>query len=102
MTRYMKTAAEANVTAKQLFELGTKYLDPCDLGPRTVEQYKKEVATLIGQLVNYGVRCSPRGVQHTVRLNAVREAVKGLPVEVSMKEVTDPDTGRSFNAMSFE
>lgn len=93
MARYMKVAAEANETAKQLYEIATFNLDPIELGPR------KEIAKLIAKLINYGVRCSPRGVQHTVRLNAVKRAVEGLPVKVSMKEVTDPDTGRTFNAL---
>jgi len=89
----MKTAAEANVVALELFELATGGTMDCES-----EEHRSKVAQRIAKLVNYGIRCSPRGVQHTVRLNAVREAVKGLPVTVDMKEVVG-DNGRTFNAL---
>lgn len=66
------------------------------------EANRPQAAEMIARLVNLGVRCSPRGVQHTVRFNAVHRAVRGLPVKVSMKEVRDEKTGRSFNALVTE
>lgn len=86
MARYLETAAEANEVAKNLLELIPE-------GDRPV------AACMLARLVNLGIRCSPRGVQHTVRLNAVREAMRGLPVEVSMVQRTDERTGRSYNAL---
>ena len=90
MPKYMDTAADANVVAKELMALIK--------GPMGEVEYAK-VAEMIARLVNLGVRCSPRGVQHTVRLNAVRRAVQDLPVLVSMKEVKDERTGRTYNAL---
>lgn len=88
MSRYLKTAAEANVLAKQLIEFIYEDADrPC-------------VAELIARLVNLGIRCSPRGVHHTIRLNAVREAVKGLPVRVGMVEKVDDITKRTYHALT--
>ncbi len=87
MARYMQTAGEANKVAKELMKL--------------IDQESHQVAaSMIAQLVNLGIRCSPRGVQHTVRLNAVTEAVKGLPIRVQMEERTDPKTNRSYHALS--
>ncbi len=92
MPRYMETAAQANEVAKELMDLIHALHDDAP------EQYGK-AAEMIARLVNLGIRCSPRGVQHTVRLNAVQRAVRGLPVRVSMKEVTDEKTGRTYNAL---
>ncbi len=86
MPRYMETAAEANKVARELLAL----LPDAD---------KPKAAEMIARLVNLGIRCSPRGVQHTVRLNAVQRAVRGLPVAVTMKEVKDEKTGRTYNAL---
>jgi len=96
MSRYMKIAGEANEVATDLFELVTT--DDLD----TVTDYEQQVAVHIAKLVNYGLRCAPRAVQHTVRLNAVREAVKGLPVKVTQMPVTDPVTGRMFHPLRCE
>lgn len=89
MARYLEVAAEANVLAVQLLAL-----IPADKQPQAAE--------MIARLVNYGVRCSPRGVQHTVRFNAVQRAVRGLPVKVSMKECTDEKTKRTYNVLVTE
>lgn len=86
MPRYMDTAAEANVTAKELLELVPPAAQPT-------------AACLIAKLFNYGLRCAPRAVQSTVRLNAVRRAVHGLPVAVVMNLVEDPTTGHTFHAL---
>ena len=87
MARYMETAAKANKVAKQLLAL-----IPEDKHP--------SASAYIAQLVNLGVRVSPRPCQSTVRYNAVREAVKGLPVKVSMQQVTDPVSHKTYNALS--
>jgi len=86
MARYMEVAAEANLVALKLLEL-------------VPEDHRPKAAELVARLVNFGVRCSPRGVQHTVRYNAVRRSVQGLPVAVSMRQVTDPVTHRTYNAL---
>lgn len=87
MPRYMETAAKANEVAKQVLAL-------------IPDDTKPHVAALLAQLVNLGVRCSPRGVQHTVRFNAVRAAMRGLPVKIGMKEVQGK-FGK-FNALTTE
>lgn len=86
MPRYLDVAAEANLTAKALIEL--------------VPEDRRDVAAQsIARLVNYGLRCAPRAVQSTVRLNAVKRAVQGLPVKVEMRQKTDPKTGRTYNVL---
>jgi hypothetical protein len=89
MARYLETAAQANEVAKVLLEMV-----PIDQRPQAAE--------MVARLVNLGVRCSPRGVQHTVRLNAVRRAVQDMPVKVTMEERTDANTGRKYNALITE
>ena len=75
MARYLETAREASKIANELFGL-------------LPDDYKSVGADKIARLFNFGIRVSPRGVQHTVRLNAVREACKDLPINVSMVEET--------------
>lgn len=96
MAKYMQTAAEANEVAKRLMEAVKG-----PLGEKADEATTSygQVAEMIARLVNYGVRCSPRGVQSTVRLNAVRRAVQDLPVEVSMQQKKDERTGRTYNVL---
>lgn len=85
MSRYLQVAEEANKTAKELLDLIPKECQP-------------NAACMIAQLVNYGIRCSPRPVQSTVRQRAVTTAVKGLPVRVTMvKRVTE--SGDIYNAL---
>lgn len=86
MPRYMETAGEANGVAVQLLAL-------------VPDGDRPKAAEMIARLVNFGIRCSPRGVQHTIRYNAVKRAVHGLPVKVSMEERTDPRTHRTYNAL---
>jgi hypothetical protein len=87
MTGYMITAGKANKVAQRLIEL-------------IPEQSRPAAAALMAQLVNLGVRCNPRPAHGTIRLNSVREAMKGLPVSVSMTEVKDEKTGKTFKALS--
>ena len=86
MAKYMETAAQANDVAMQLISL-------------VPEEQRPAAAEMIARLVNLGVRCSPRGVHHTVRLNAVKRSVQGLPIRVSMMEKRDERTGRTYNAL---
>lgn len=39
------------------------------------------------RMMNYGIRCSPRGVQSKVRLNAIKEAGKDSGLKISMTDV---------------
>ena len=93
MPKYLEVAAEANKTAKQLYELIEKAL-----GDKPNEEVLGEAACLMARLVNYGLRCCPRPPQSTVRLNAVKESVKGLPVYVDM-ETKEGSNGRTYNAL---
>lgn len=86
MSKYMQTASEATKTVDALFAL-------------IPEEKHEQAATLITQVFNYGIRISPRGVQSTVRLNAVQKATENLPVSVRLKEVTNENTGYSFKAL---
>lgn len=73
MARYLETAAEAQGTIDQLLSF-------------VPEEHRKEAAVLIAHTMNYGIRCCPRAVQSTVRLNAIRTACKNLPVSISLEE----------------
>lgn len=89
MARYMEIAKEANAVAKTLLALVNDDND------------KPKAAELIARLVNLGIRCSPRGVHHTIRFNAVKEAVSDLPVKITMQEVEDSKTGRKYHALTY-
>lgn len=87
MARYLETAREANSVARKLLDL-------------VPEAERPRAAEMIARLVNFGIRCAPRGVQHTVRLNAVQAAVNGLPVKVWMEEKENERfPGRIYNAL---
>lgn len=81
MAKYLKTAGEANNVAVKLLAL-------------VPEADKPIAAEMIARLVNYGIRCNPRACMSTIRLNAVRHAVSGLPVKVTMEERTGTGTNR--------
>lgn len=89
MPKYMDTAAQANSIAHEIIS-------------RVPAEEAPIMAELLARLVNLGVRISPRGVHHTIRLNAVKAAMKGLPVRVSMQERTDERTKRTYNALITE
>lgn len=95
MTRqYMERAAEAreqiNKTVKWFTDAGAAIED------------QAELAKQLGYIYNHGIRTAPRGVQSTVRLNAVREALKDQNVMVTMVEKSyerrDGSTG-TYNAL---
>ena len=86
MPKYLEIAAEANLMAKDLLAI-------------VPEQDKPKAAEMIARLVNFGVRCSPRGVQSTVRFNFVQRTTRDLPVKVGMQKVTGRNGG-TFNALS--
>lgn len=89
MARYMEIAGEANNLALKLLAI-------------VPDEDKPQAAEMIARLVNYGIRCSPRGVQHTVRLNAVQRAVCKMPVRVHMRQATNEKTGKTYNALITE
>lgn len=97
MPKYLEVAAEANLVAKEIMKMVSE--DHPTSVEADQEQFLGELAEKLARLVNLGIRCSPRGVQHTVRLNAVREAVRDLPVRVSMVEKKDEKTGRTYNVL---
>ena len=91
MARYMKVAKDASTIADNLLSL-------------LPEDQREVGAILITRLFNMGVRVSPRPVMTTVRLNAVCEAVKNLPVVVRMEQVSLPPRpgyakGMTYNAL---
>lgn len=86
MPKYLETAGKANEVAKKLISMVGEGAQPI-------------AAEMIAQLVNLGIRCSPRAVMGTVRLNAVVRAVQGLPVKVTMEKRTDEKTKRTYNAL---
>jgi hypothetical protein len=86
MARYMMIAADANKAINSLIGL-----IPEDCVPLA--------APLIAHIYNYGIRTAPRAVQSTVRYNAVREACKGLPVNITMGRKKDERTGKEFNVI---
>jgi hypothetical protein len=79
MARYLQTADKASEVLDQIMH---KLKDHPD---------KELLLTQIIYLFNMGIRISPRGVQATVRLNAVKEAAKNQPVRIfyTTKEYTD-------------
>lgn len=93
MPRYMDTAAEANMVAKELMNLVTT------IGARDDHATAGTAAVLITRLYNLGIRTAPRAVQSTVRFNAVRRAVQDLPVRVSMEKRLDERTKREYNVL---
>lgn len=71
----------------------------CDLYAILPEDKKEEGAELIARLVNAGVVCVPRACQSTVRLNIVNRITTNLPIDCSLKEVTNEETGKSYKAL---
>jgi hypothetical protein len=66
--------------------------DPCGRDTLLINQ----MVVQLGHIINLAIRCSPRGVQHTVRLNIVKEAV-GKYCRVTMTEETDERTQRTYH-----
>jgi hypothetical protein len=90
MARYLETAKKANDVAIKLMTLIPEASQP-------------QAAAFMAQLVNLGVRCNPRACMATVRLNAVRRAIQGLPVKVRMEQVpNNRPGGKAFNALVVE
>lgn len=87
MSKYLKTAAQANDKIRQLLDL-------------VPEENLQDAAVLAGEIYNLGIRTAPRATHSTVRFNAVSAALEDLGVDVSMDNVTDEKTGKIFNALS--
>lgn len=85
MARYMTVAADANKLLLSIREL-------------LKDEFKDQGTEMLLRLFNYGIRVSPRGVQSTVRLNAVRRAAEETNVQVSMKGVKNA-RGYIYNAL---
>lgn len=85
MAKYLQVAAQTQGTIDSLMAL-------------IPDEHKKEAAVYIAHIYNYGIRTAPRGVQSTVRLNAVTKACEKLPVVITMEKVEN-DNGYSFNAL---
>jgi hypothetical protein len=81
MARYLETAKEANAIVERLHH-------ELRFTPTQLED--------LAHLVNLTVRCSPRGVQGTVRKNIVQAAM-GKHCRVSMTREVDEKTGREYN-----
>ena len=60
------------------------------------EEYQQEAAVKLSHMINLAVRCAPRPVQSTVRLNIVKEAV-GRYCKVTMTEGLDERTQRTYH-----
>lgn len=92
MARYMETAADL---AKEVeaFINGMHY--------DYTESELKSIAGKLGHIINLAIRACPRGVQHTVRLNIVREAV-GKYCRVTMTEELDERTQRTYHKIHIE
>ena len=86
MARYMQIAADAGVIIREL------------LAQVPTEQ-QPDFAVKLAKVYNLGIRTAPRAVQSTVRRNAVAEAMRGLPVRVSMVPVAKRYGGGTFNAL---
>ena len=86
MARYMETAADL---AKEVEAL---------LAECAVCEGEKvgAITQRVGHIINLAIRACPRGVQHTVRLNIVREAV-GKYCRVTMTEEMDERTQRTYH-----
>lgn len=98
MARYMETAADLAKEVDSLMKDITDlyFGDALDLDDEEAEQNTFATARQIGHIINLAIRACPRGVQHTVRLNIVREAV-GKYCKVSMTEEVDERTQRTFH-----
>lgn len=79
MPRYLETAEKARILVDQILATVEKDARP-------------ELAAQLAKLYNLGIRTSPRACQSTVRINAVRAAMKTAPVKVSSSQV--PIEGR--------
>lgn len=100
MAKYMELAETTNEFIKTAFELYKEMLESnnrLDKSKEPIEPKLKEFAILLGTIYNLGIRTAPRPTQSTVRFRAVEQALRGLPVKATMKEVKDEKTGNSFN-----
>lgn len=101
MSRYLETAETAGEFIKSAVKMYREALESnarLDKSkPELDEKQVKEFAILLGTIYNLGIRTAPRATQSTVRYRAVAQAMKGLPVNVKMKEVKDEKTGNTYN-----
>ena len=88
MARYMEIAGDLRKEVESFVEgnlldlhPGLESGDPCGRDSQLINQ----MVVQIGHIINLSIRACPRGVQHTVRLNIVKEAV-GRYCKVTMTE----------------
>ena len=86
MPRYLETADQLRKEVESFLDCFVQYEGFVS---------RAEAAVQLGHIVNLAVRCSPRGVQHTVRKNIVATAMKKY-CRVSMTQVMDETTGSSY------
>ena len=108
MARYLEIAGDLRKEVeaclngvKQLIENAIE-THPEDV--TTEECFKQpiqDLAVKIGHMINLSIRACPRGVQHTVRLNIVKEAV-GRYCRVTMTEEMDERTQRTYHKIHIE
>ena len=91
MPKYLETAADLKKEVDALMYLITSDME---VDPAVA-------AKQIGYIINLAVRCSPRGVQGTVRKNIVATAMKDY-CRVWITRETDERTGREFNKIHIE
>lgn len=88
MTRYMETAEQLKKEVEGFLADWVAY-NP------------KEASIQLGHIINLAVRCSPRGVQGTVRKNIVAKAVEKY-CRVTMDRGHDEETGNSYNRINIK
>jgi aminoglycoside phosphotransferase len=106
MARYMETADELRKEVESFVKI---FIEGEPLTQQVGEEQvpvdpqdrRNVAAQRLGHIVNLAIRACPRGVQHTVRLNIVREAV-GRYCKVTMTEETDERTGRSYHKIHIQ
>ena len=88
MAQYMEIASDLRKEVESFVEgnlldlrPGLESGDPCGRDSQLINQ----MVVQIGHMINLAIRACPRGVQHTVRLNIVKEAV-GRYCQVTMTE----------------
>jgi len=87
MARYMEIASDLRKEVDKFLE---------SFGITQDTQAANDAGCMIGHIINLAVRCAPRPVQSTVRLNIVKEAV-GHYCKVTMTEELDERTGNTYH-----
>ena len=92
MARYLEGAGDL---AKEVERFMTAFFSPEGFD-KVDDHIRNQAVSQLGHIINLAIRACPRGVQHTVRLNIVKEAV-GKYCRVTMSEEVDERTQRTFH-----